>query len=102
MAAASHSAAHTAAPHTGSMVHGSIWRVVLYTYARESDAHKKADSLNQKHTGLKAEVFSPNGAQPPYLVVVGGKLTRDEALRMRQTALHMGMPHDSYIQNYKQ
>ncbi len=97
-----HSTALTAAPHPNGTMRGSIWRVVLYTYARESDAQKKAQSLNEKHTGLGAEVFSPNGAQGPYLVVAGGKMTRDEALQMRKTALRMGMPHDSYIQNYNQ
>ncbi|MBV8573361.1 MAG: protein kinase [Acidobacteriaceae bacterium] len=82
-------------------VHGSVWRVVLYTYAREGDAQKKAQSLNDRHVHLGAEVFSPNGGSP-YLVVAGGKMTHDEAVRMRTNALRMGMPHDSYIQNYNQ
>lgn len=95
-------ATNSAHVRTAGALHGSIWRLVLYTYARQPDAQKKAQSLNEKHTGLGAEVFSPNGNAGPYLVVAGGKMTRDQAVRMRNSALRMGMPHDSYIQNYNQ
>ncbi|MBV8552936.1 MAG: SPOR domain-containing protein [Acidobacteriaceae bacterium] len=78
-----------------------VWRVVLYTYGRQQDAEKKAQALNQKHPGLGVEVFAPKGTSP-YLVVAGGKMTREEAIRMRKTALRMGMPRDAYIQNYNQ
>ncbi|MBV9267673.1 MAG: SPOR domain-containing protein [Acidobacteriaceae bacterium] len=76
-----------------------IWRVVAYTYHREADARKKAELINSKHPELKAEAFSP-GASKPYLVVLGGSMTRDEAAKMRQTARAKGMPWDTYIQNY--
>ncbi len=81
---------------------GAIWRVVLYTYNHTEDAQRKAHAINSKHPDLAADVFSPNGHGAPYLVTVGGHMSRDEALRLRQRALRMGMPRDSYIQNYKQ
>jgi hypothetical protein len=87
--------------HGAGALHGSIWRVILYTYAREADAQNKAEALNQKHDGLGAEVFSPSRNGGPYLVVAGGKMTRDEAVQTRRTVLRMGgMPHDTYIENF--
>ena len=81
-------------------VNRDIWRVVAFTFARQSDAQKKADLINQKHPDFKAEVFSPNGNSGPYLVVLGGRMNRDDAARLRQDARAAGLPHDSYIQNY--
>lgn len=83
-------------------VNGAIWRVVLYTYNRAEDAQRKAHSLNAKHPDLAAEVFSPDGRGAPYLVTAGGHMSRADALHLRQRAVRMGMPRDSYIQNYKQ
>lgn len=80
----------------------AIWRVVLYTFSREEDAQKRAQSINQKHPGLGARTFSPSGENRLYLVVAGSPMTRDDAARLRQEAVRQGMPGDSYIQNYKQ
>jgi eukaryotic-like serine/threonine-protein kinase len=80
--------------------HGDVWRVVSFTYNRESDAQKRVDSINGKYPGLHPEVFSPRGNGGPYLVVLGGRMTRDEATRLRQKARSSGLPRDSYIQNY--
>jgi serine/threonine protein kinase len=79
---------------------GSVWRVIVYTYNSRADAQKRAETINQKHPNLKAEVFSPSGNGGSYLVVVGGGMTRDQAKRFRQTALGAGMPRDSYLQNF--
>ncbi len=81
---------------------GAVWRVVLYTYNRAEDAQKKAHSLNAKHHDLGAEVFSPDGHGAPYLVTAGGHMSRADALHLRQRVVRMGMPRDSYIQNYRQ
>ncbi|MBV9611018.1 MAG: protein kinase [Acidobacteriaceae bacterium] len=82
-------------------VNGPVWRVVLFTYTREQDAKKKAQTVNQKHPGLDAEVFSPSGQGAPYLVTAGGRMNRDDAVRLRRKAVGFGMPRDSYIQNYQ-
>ncbi len=78
----------------------TIWRVVMFTYNREADAERKAQSINAKHASLHAEVFSPSGSGSPYLVVTGGRMTRDEAARARLKAIREGMPRDTYMQNY--
>ena len=80
---------------------GTIWRVVLYTYVRQEDAQRKAGLINEKHADLKAEAFSPSESGGPYLVVAGGQMTRGEAQQLKQRAVRLGMPHDTYIQNYR-
>ncbi len=81
---------------------GNVWRVVLFTYDRVQDAQNRAQAVNSKHPDLHADVFSPNGQAGPYLVTVGGRLSREDAARLRRKAVSLGMPHDSYIQNYRQ
>jgi eukaryotic-like serine/threonine-protein kinase len=83
-------------------VNGPVWRVVVYTYDNSVGAQKSASSINNKHPDLNAHVFSPNGNTGPYLVVVGGEMNRDDALALRQKARRLGMPPDTYVQNYKQ
>lgn len=96
--AASASAPLSAKP--SDSIKGPVWRVVLYTYTRQADAGNKARSVNAKYPGLGAETFSPSGGSP-YLVVVGGQMNRDQAARLRQKVRAMGLPRDSYIQNYQ-
>jgi len=86
---------------TGTTVKGPIWRVVLYTYGRAEDARNMTQSLNQKHRQLNAEVFSPEGQKSVYLVVAGGKMNYEQAVRLRRRVLSMGLPRDAYIQNYR-
>ena len=83
-------------------MNGPVWRVVVYTYDGAADAENGARLVNQKHPDLKAEVFSPNGNSGPYLVVIGGQMNREDAIMLRQKARQLGLPHDTYAQNYKQ
>ena len=82
-------------------VNGPVWRVVLYAYTRSADAESKARWVNEKYPGVNAQSFSPTGGSP-YLVVAGGRMTRDEAERLRQRVRALGLPRDSYIQNYRE
>jgi hypothetical protein len=76
-----------------------IWRVVVYTYAYEAEAEKKAAAIVKAHPDWKPETFSPNG-HGPYLVTVGGPMDRKAAFRFREKAVAEGLPSDSYAQNY--
>jgi len=76
------------------------WRVVAFTYNREAQAQQKVESIAAKHSDLKPEVFTPNG-HAPFLVVVGGTMSRDEAFAMVRKGRGEGLPHDSYAQNYR-
>lgn len=83
-------------------VNGPVWRVVVFTFTREADAQKRAQLVNEKHPRLDAKVFAPEGPGSAYLVTVGGTMTREQAQQLRRRVIGMGLPHDSYIQNYKQ
>jgi serine/threonine protein kinase len=99
--AASQSPSRPAAEKNGGRK-GSVWRVVVYTYDEESAAKQRAGQINEKHPELQASAFSPNG-QPPFLVTIGGTMSsREEARRVRQNALRLGLPRDAYEQNYMQ
>ena len=76
------------------------WRVIAFTYNRESQAQQKAGSLAQSRPELRPEVFTPNG-HAPYLVALGGTMSRDEAFALARKARGEGLPHDIYAQNYR-
>ena len=78
---------------------GRVWRVVAYTYNHESQAQQKVAAIGQKHSDLRPEVFTPNG-RAPYLVTVGGGMSRDEAFALARRARSEGLPRDLYAQNY--
>jgi len=75
------------------------WRVVAYTYNHQDQAQKKADEMREKHPAFNPEVFSPHGGAP-YLVTVGGAMTRDQAIAFRAKARSAGLPRDTYARNY--
>lgn len=75
------------------------WRVVAFTYNHADQAQKKADTITQHHPDLHTEVFSPSG-HAPYLVTVGGVMSRDQAFAFVQKVRQMGLPSDTYAQNY--
>lgn len=78
-----------------------VWRVVAYTYFRYADAQLKAKTINRRWPAGKAAVFSPNGSnRPPYLVALGGVMTRDQAVHLLKIARGKGLPRDTYIRNY--
>jgi eukaryotic-like serine/threonine-protein kinase len=76
-----------------------IWRVVAYTYNSEEAAHHKVSTIEERHTDLKPEVFTPSG-HAPYLVALGGPMSHDEAVALKRKARAEGLPHDTYTQNY--
>jgi eukaryotic-like serine/threonine-protein kinase len=76
----------------------SIWRVVAYTYKGQTKAEDMVSQINEKHSNLGAEVFSPKGGD--YLVTVGGPMDHDQAIKMLDRARRAGLPEDSYVQNF--
>jgi hypothetical protein len=75
------------------------WRVVAFTYNRQDQAQKKVSSLAQRHPDLEPQVFSPNG-RAPWLVTIGGAQQRDAAHALARKARSLGLPRDTYAQNY--
>jgi eukaryotic-like serine/threonine-protein kinase len=76
----------------------SIWRVVAYTYKGQTKAEDMVSKINEKHSNLNAEVFSPRSGD--YLVTVGGPMDHDQATKMLDKARRAGLPEDSYVQNF--
>ena len=95
-------AAKTPAPQVATVADGGrgVWRVVAYTYNHESQAQQKVAAIAQKHSDLRPEVFTPNG-HAPYLVAIGGEMSRDEAFALARKARADGLPRDLYAQNYR-
>jgi eukaryotic-like serine/threonine-protein kinase len=77
----------------------SVWHVVAYTYLREDAAQHMAAELAAKYPKLEPQVFSPTG-HAPFLVTLGGGMTRQEAFARRDEARTAGMPSDTYAQNF--
>jgi hypothetical protein len=76
----------------------SIWRVVAYTYKGQSKADDMVSKINEKHSNLGAEVFTPKSGD--YLVTLGGPMDHDQAIKMLDKARRAGLPEDSYVQNF--
>lgn len=75
------------------------WRVVAYTFNHEGQAQQKSATISKRYPELKPEVFRPTG-QAPYLVTIGGTMSRDEAFALATKARSEGLPRDTYAQNY--
>jgi cell division septation protein DedD len=80
----------------------SIWRVIAYTYRYEKPAQEMVDKLKAQHPNLDVAVFSPAGKTSLYLISLGGAMTREEALKMRDKVASMGLPPDTFVQNFRE
>jgi SPOR domain len=85
---------------TPGLTDRSIWRVVAYTYKGQTKAEDMVAEINGKHADLGAEVFGPTKQSGDYLVTVGGAMDRAAAARMLDKARRLGLPADTYIQNF--
>jgi eukaryotic-like serine/threonine-protein kinase len=76
------------------------WRVIAFTYSQEAMARQKAAAIAQEHPDLNPTVFTPNG-HAPFLVTLGGQMTKQDAFAFSGKAKREGMPQDTYAQNYR-
>ncbi len=98
--AAAKPAASTPGPATPGPADRPVWRVVAYTYKGQTKAEDMVAQINEKHADLGAEVFSPPRQGGDYLVTVGGAMDRAAAAKMLDKARRLGLPADSYLQNF--
>lgn len=75
-----------------------VWRVVVYTYRRRSDAEQRARDLGQRYPQLHPGVMATRGGD--FLVTLGGEMSRDQAIALRVRAVREGLPGDTYAQNF--
>jgi cell division septation protein DedD len=78
----------------------AMWRVIAFTYRSRAGAVKKAEQVNRRHPDLEARVFSTKEKKGYYLVSLGGRMTREDALRRQRKARSEGLARDVYVQNY--
>jgi eukaryotic-like serine/threonine-protein kinase len=76
------------------------WYVVAYTFNRQQQAISRAAAIAQKNPSLHPEVIAPGG-HAPFLVALGGPMTRPDAENTRSRARQAGLPRDTFVQNYK-
>lgn len=76
------------------------WRVIAYSFDREEEAREQARALAQRFSELNPEVFAPRGGDV-WLVTLGGIMSRGEALALRDRVIDMGLPEDTYAQNFR-
>lgn len=76
------------------------WRVIAFTYDRQELAQQKVASITQNNPDLNPSVFTPNG-HGPFLVTLGGQMSKQEAFAFSGKAKREGMPKDTYAQNYR-
>jgi hypothetical protein len=76
------------------------WRVIAFTYNQKEAAEQKVAAIAQEHPDLNPSVFTPNG-RAPYLVTLGGQMSRQDAFAFSGKAKREGMPRDTYAQNYR-
>ena len=78
----------------------AMWRVIAYTYRTRAAAQHKVDQVNHENPSLAASVFTPREKQGYFLVALGGRMTREAAVRLQKKARADRVAHDAYIQNY--
>jgi eukaryotic-like serine/threonine-protein kinase len=88
------------APATTVAVSAPGWRVVAYTYNHEAQAQQKAETLKRRYSQLTPGVFTANG-RAPWLVTLGGVMSKADAVSLRNRAVSEGLPGDTYAQNYR-
>ncbi len=66
------------------------WFVVVATYAKKTDAERRARTLERQSPLVKAEVYAPSrSARPYYLVVMGSNLSKKAAVDLRARVQHV-------------
>jgi hypothetical protein len=76
------------------------WYVVAYTFNHPEQAASRAASVAKKNPSLRPQVIAPGG-HAPFLVALGGPMTRPQAENTRNLARQAGLPRDTFVQNYK-
>jgi eukaryotic-like serine/threonine-protein kinase len=76
------------------------WRVIAFTYNQEDQAQHKVAEIARSHPDLNPSVFTLSG-HAPFLVTLGGQMSREDAFALSGKAKREGLPKDIYAQNYR-
>jgi hypothetical protein len=85
---------------TGQSNNGSDnWHLVLYSYKYRQDAERRLVLLKRSHPALDARLFIP-ARKWPFMVVLGGPMSKDAADELKKQAIAQGMPRAIYVQRF--
>lgn len=94
-----HAAPAAQAPAVAAAAGPRVWRVVVYTYHDRKEAQRQAHAMAAKYPQLRPGVMATRSGDS--LVTVGGAMSREQAVAFRARAVRMGLPRDSYAQNFR-
>jgi hypothetical protein len=77
-----------------------MWRVIAFTYKAYDDAAMRADQINQRYPDFHAAVFSPPDKKGYLLVSLGGRMSREDAVRLQGKARAESLARDVYIKKF--
>ena len=78
----------------------AMWRVIAFTYKAYDDAAMMADQINQRHPDFQAAVFSPSDKQGYFLLSLGGRMTREDAVGLQDRVRAESLSRDVYIKKF--
>jgi hypothetical protein len=77
-----------------------MWRVIAFTTRTREDAARKAGQVNQSHPDFAAKVFTPPEKKGLFLVALGGRMSREDALRVQNKARAARVSRDVYVKKF--
>jgi hypothetical protein len=78
----------------------AMWRVIAFTYKAYDDAAMTVDQINQRHPDFQAAVYSPPEKKGYFLVSLGGRMSREDAVRLQGRARAESLSRDVYIKKF--
>jgi hypothetical protein len=78
----------------------AMWRVIAFTYKAYDDAAMMVDQINQRHPDFQAAVYSPPEKKGYFLVALGGRMSREDAVRLQGRARAESLSRDAYIKKF--
>lgn len=91
-------AAHPTNLVTSSMQAG--WYVIAYTFNRADQAAIRVAAIAKKNPSLHPKIVAPGG-HSPYLIALGGPMSKPQAESLQKRARESGLPRDTFVRNYK-
>ncbi len=76
------------------------WYVIAYTFNRADQAAIRVAAIAKKAPSLQPKIVAPGG-HGPYLIALGGAMTRPQAEALQKRARESGLPRDTFVRNYK-
>ncbi len=100
-------AAHVASPAAAHVTSNAAvsamqagWYVIAYTFNRADQAAIRVAAIAKKDPSLQPKIIAPGG-HSPYLIALGGPMTRPQAEALQKRARDSGLPRDTFVRNYK-